>query len=473
MKITKNANLKEVSTSSDSSEVDLTHPSLIKMQEKFNVVFSEDKNPRQEMPKMGEKMPEKHEKTSPTLVGDLSSGDDLEIDGKEKKITEENSSVKSDLQHSDASGSMSLELPAIDDLVLEEDKTTSRENKVNDEVEQHNQNSNNPPSATETKIKSQDQSINLDLDLGVQGGEEENSLAVTVEKKEDDLEANLLGEVSLSNFSLNDIGINPTEVMRDKKKNKSKTQEEDLFDSPNSFSYDDEDLEEKDKTEIINFNNDKKSVEDKSMFSSGSAGNEEFVRLQTTLRLLRSEREQILKEVNLLKTENKIFEQDKLGLKAEIDELKIEISILKKRYSDELSQLRYQARIAEEKKALLEEKVKSFQREFDRLNQKVRVDVNQVKQREKELEGKLELMSIDSSQQILSRDNKILELKRKIDALEFNMENISIQEQKAKDDKNKVDERLRRIVHTLRGSIKFLEDDQDLNQDFLDEIKKM
>ncbi len=204
-----------------------------------------------------------------------------------------------------------------------------------------------------------------------------------------------------------------------------------------------------------------------------AAGGEDLVRLQTTLRHLRTEREQLLKDLNTLKTEKKLLEQDNLGLKAEIDELKIELSIVKKRNGDDVSELRYQLRVSEEKKSLLEEKVKAFQKEFERVNQKVRVDINQVKQREKELEGKLELMTMDSASQIQSRDNKILELKRKIDALEFNMENISIQEQKAKDDKQKTEERLMKIVKTLRGSIKWLEDDVDLNQDFLEEIKKM
>ena len=99
----------------------------------------------------------------------------------------------------------------------------------------------------------------------------------------------------------------------------------------------------------------------------------------------------------------------------------------------------------------------------------MRIDFGQIKQRDRELEGQLELAKMDSVKQIKSRDEKILELKRKIDSLEFNMENISIQEQKTKDDNAKLEERLKKIMKTLRGTVKLLED--DLDEDLFDSIK--
>jgi len=89
------------------------------------------------------------------------------------------------------------------------------------------------------------------------------------------------------------------------------------------------------------------------------------------------------------------------------------------------------------------------------------VDFNHIKQREKELESQLELAKMDSESQVKSRDKKILELKRKIDQLEFNMENIVIREQKSRDDKMKLEDRLDRIMKTLRGSIEVIEEDRE------------
>ncbi|MDD0853500.1 hypothetical protein HBN50_10340 [Halobacteriovorax sp. GB3] len=186
---------------------------------------------------------------------------------------------------------------------------------------------------------------------------------------------------------------------------------------------------------------------------------DELLRLQGTIRQLRDERHEFLDQIEFLKKEAKLKEQDSMGLKAELDELKIEISILKKRHLSEVEELRYQWKLSEEKKDMYEQRAKNSQKEVERLGSKVRLDINQVKQREKELESQLELISMDSESKVKSRDMKILELKRKIDALEFNMENVAIREQKLLDDKVKTEDRLNKIMRTLRGSIKLLEDD--------------
>ena len=188
---------------------------------------------------------------------------------------------------------------------------------------------------------------------------------------------------------------------------------------------------------------------------------DEMLRLQGTIRQLREEREGLMGQINQLKSEKQLLEQDNLGLKAELDDVQIELGIVKKRHHDEISDKEYHYKMNQDKKDLYENKSKVLQKDFDRLNQKVRIDFNQVKQREKELESKLELTVMDSESQVKTRDGKILDLKRKIDSLEFNMENSSIREQKHREDKSKLEERLAKIMKTLRGSIQLIEDDLD------------
>lgn len=195
-----------------------------------------------------------------------------------------------------------------------------------------------------------------------------------------------------------------------------------------------------------------------------SYNDDELLRLQSTIKSLREEREEHLRIISEQKNELKLQVSDALGLKAELDEAKIEISIIKKRHQQDIEEYRYQLSLAEEKKQIFEERCKTFQKEFDRLNQKVRLEFNQVKQREKELESQLELVTMDSEAQVQARDNKILELKRKIDALEFNMENVTIREEKTREDKMKVEDKIAKIMTTLRGSIKILEDDADIDE---------
>ena len=188
---------------------------------------------------------------------------------------------------------------------------------------------------------------------------------------------------------------------------------------------------------------------------------EDGMRFQATIRALREEREEMLLQIKNLKSDSKELEQDNLTLKANLDEAKIEITILRKRQMVELEDLKYRLALSEEKKAMSVELAKQADARREKLEQKVRIDFNQVKQREKELESKLELLSMDVDSQVQSRDQKILELRRKIDALEFNMENASIKEQKSLDDKRKLEDRLNKIMKTLRHSIKNLEDDID------------
>lgn len=196
-------------------------------------------------------------------------------------------------------------------------------------------------------------------------------------------------------------------------------------------------------------------------FSSGSMNTEDSMRFQATIRSLREERETLLAQIKNFKTESRELEQDNLTLKANLDEAKIEITILRKRHMVEIEDIKYRLTMSEEKKSMAEEKARQSEARREKLEQKVRIDFNQVKQREKELESKLELLSMDVDSQVQSRDHKILELRRKIDALEFNMENASIKEQKSLDDKRKLEDRLNKIMKTLRHSIKNLEDDID------------
>lgn len=183
--------------------------------------------------------------------------------------------------------------------------------------------------------------------------------------------------------------------------------------------------------------------------------------IQSTLRQMREEREELLREIKEAKNNSRDLEQDNLTLKAALEESKIEISILRKRHLTELEDLKYRLSISEDKKILAEEKTKALLGQKEKLEQKVRIDLSQVRQREKELETKLEMLAIDVDAQVQSRDQKILELRRKIDSLEFNMENVSIKEQKTTDDKRKIEDKLNKIMKTLRNSIKNLEEDAD------------
>lgn len=185
----------------------------------------------------------------------------------------------------------------------------------------------------------------------------------------------------------------------------------------------------------------------------------EEINIHSTIRALREERDQFLTEIRSLKSELKESEQMILTLRAHLEESKIENSILKKRQLKDKEDFQYKIDIIEEKAQKYQEIATRAESKRLKLEEAIRIDFNQVKHREKELENKLELLKMDLDTQINSRDQKILELRRKIDTLEFNMEASVLKEQQSQETKRKVEEKLVKVMKTLRSSILSIEDD--------------
>ena len=132
---------------------------------------------------------------------------------------------------------------------------------------------------------------------------------------------------------------------------------------------------------------------------------------------------------------------------------------LKKRYSKEIEDIKFRLDLATDKKDVLSAKNKQYEHEFEKLRREKKVDVNRVRARERELEEKLELLKRDTEVQIRNRDHKILELKRRIDTLEFDIENAHLRERKKTNDNDLLEDRMDKVIKTLRTVIGQLEDD--------------
>ena len=199
----------------------------------------------------------------------------------------------------------------------------------------------------------------------------------------------------------------------------------------------------------------------KTSYSGVPYSEDEMINLQSTIRKLREEHKFLHGENTSIQKDKRLLEQQLLTIEAELDELKIENTILKKRHGDQIDELNKQIRVLEDKKVITENKMKHLQKEFEKIEQKVRIDFGQVKQRERELENRLELISMDNDAQIASRDSKIIELKRKIDTLEFNIQNATIKERKTIDEKKYLETKIRDVLEILREAITLLDSDFD------------
>jgi hypothetical protein len=197
----------------------------------------------------------------------------------------------------------------------------------------------------------------------------------------------------------------------------------------------------------------------------------EMERMQATLSNLRIDREELLHKIDKLEEDKLSQNRNVLTLRAELDEKKIELSIIRKKLNDEINELKDRLKVYDEKKLIIEEKNKILMVEMDKVSQKNKIDLKRVQMRERELEQKLELLKADSETQIRHRDLKILELKRKIDAMEFDMESISVQEKRSVESRFELEDKLDKAIKTLRSAISVLEDESD-KSNALEALKK-
>lgn len=203
----------------------------------------------------------------------------------------------------------------------------------------------------------------------------------------------------------------------------------------------------------------KLAEENQSIRELSGAYSGELERLQATISNLRADRDELLQKIQTFEDNEIIQKRNTLSLRAELDEKKIELSIIRRKLNEEISELKDQVRLLDEKKLISDEKIKVLQQEVEKSAHRNRLDVKRVQMRERELEQKLELLKADAETQIRNRDLKILELKRKIDGMEFDMESISTQEKKSVESRFELEDKLDKAIKTLRSAITVLEDE--------------
>lgn len=250
-------------------------------------------------------------------------------------------------------------------------------------------------------------------------------------------------------------------VEEDKNINESLVSDEVNVDELN-FSTEEEEAEESEPIQEAPKKKKKKekSPEEHQSFKEISgAYSGELERLQATISNLRADRDELLQKIQTFEDNEAIHKRSALSLRAELDEKKIELSIIRRKLNEEISEFKDQVRFLDEKKLISDEKIKLLQHEVEKSAHRNRLDVKRVQLRERELEQKLELLKADAETQIRNRDLKILELKRKIDGMEFDMESISTQEKKSVESRFELEDKLDKAIKTLRSAITVLEDE--------------
>ncbi len=142
----------------------------------------------------------------------------------------------------------------------------------------------------------------------------------------------------------------------------------------------------------------------------------------------------------------------------ESDESRIKISVLKRHHTEELEKLHSQNRFYKEQLGVFKENLERLTEENKKLLKQNMLDVKKIRSREEELEEKIQLMKADVSSQIKNRENKIIELKRKIDLLHFDLKDSEEREKELTEKISVLEEKLYKLKKVLGESIERLDD---------------
>ncbi len=138
---------------------------------------------------------------------------------------------------------------------------------------------------------------------------------------------------------------------------------------------------------------------------------------------------------------------------------------LRQRFSKDVKSREQEVQTKSDKLLLAERKCEIAEKKYEELKERVRKDIQQIRIHEKELEARLEILKRDSETLLAAKDRKLLEFKRKIDSLEYEMESLIEKEKAAQKKIGFWKERINRVLRALKLGTSLLESEEDMEQE--------
>ncbi len=138
---------------------------------------------------------------------------------------------------------------------------------------------------------------------------------------------------------------------------------------------------------------------------------------------------------------------------------------LRERYTKDSKSREQEVQTKADKLLLAERKCEIAEKKYEELKERVKKDIQQIRVHEKELEARLEILKRDSETLLAAKDRKLLEFKRKIDALEYEMESLVEKEKAAQKKLESWKERMNRVLRALKLGTSLLESEEEVEQE--------
>jgi hypothetical protein len=172
--------------------------------------------------------------------------------------------------------------------------------------------------------------------------------------------------------------------------------------------------------------------------------------LSAQLRAMQDKINALVDAVEVEKAQNAELLANARAQKGKIADLERSKGVGNQQLLSELDDVRFQLKVKTDQNKILEARAQEEHDEVDKLKERVRSDIRKIRVHERELENRLEILKRDSEALIGAREAKIIELKRKLDLLEFNMDLLQNQFSREKDTSARLRDRLSKAGQIVR-----------------------
>jgi len=166
-------------------------------------------------------------------------------------------------------------------------------------------------------------------------------------------------------------------------------------------------------------------------------------------------------EVERLRLQNEQLGAAGETLRRRADELLADNQKREGDYAHALSTFQQEREILTASKDALLRDNESLRQKNDELELRISTNIQKIRVRERELENRLELVKMEGSALIRSKDELILDLKRQMDQINLELSNYRTKNQELNRQTNDKQEMLRRTVKALRLALSMLEGEEE------------
>jgi len=183
------------------------------------------------------------------------------------------------------------------------------------------------------------------------------------------------------------------------------------------------------------------------------------------LRIAQGKVKELEKRLETVTKENETLSASALVLQKKCDQLAHQLDALKQDQKAKAELYKDEIVLKDKIVRAIEKEKEDLKRKNDEMSAITNEKIQQIRLREKELQNRLEILQHEGDVIITNKDETILDLKKEIDQLNYEIENYKVQSRELNKELQDQKEQMRRSIKALRLALNLLENDElDANE---------